>query len=286
MKFTIITPCWECGGHHFADDRIVLGQRALRESGCELQFLIVDGASTDGTQDLVRSFGDPRIELISEKDRGMYDALVKGLRRATGDVVAYLNAGDSYSATAFDTVCTILTENPGVSWLTGCCCYANEREEMISFSRPKAYSRLFIEAGLYDGVYFPCIQQESTFWKRELIEAVDLDRLATMRLAGDYLLWTQFARVAELHTVYTHLASFSYQKGQLSENKGAYQGEIDAVRPAAPRAVRLAARRDRSNKRWRWAAIEPFLPRPTFGGVYYWDIRNHRWTTRPEAACP
>lgn len=286
MKFTIVTPCWNAAATIRRTIDSIIGQRALSQGSCELQYIIADGGSTDGTVDIARAYNDPRIEIISEKDRGMYDALVKGLRRASGDVVAYLNAGDSYSPTAFGTVRTILTENPSVRWLTGCCCYANEYEEMISFSRPKAYSRLFAEAGLYDGKSFPPIQQESTFWRADLHSALDLDRLAKMRLAGDYYMWTQFARVTDLHTVYTHLASFSYQKGQLSENTAAYDAEIDSVRPQVSRAVKLAAKRDRSPKRGRWAPLAPFLPKPTFGGVYYFDIKNHVWTTKPEAACP
>lgn len=61
-----------------------------------IEHVVVDGASTDGTQDLVRRDGRRVARLLSEPDRGVYDAFNKGLALATGDVVGYLNAGDAY----------------------------------------------------------------------------------------------------------------------------------------------------------------------------------------------
>lgn len=286
MKFTVITPCRNAAGAISRTVNSVLSQSALAGGRAELQMIVVDGASTDGTVEILRKYQDPRLEVISERDRGMYDALGKGLRRASSDVVAYLNAGDAYSPMAFETVRTILTEHPTVDWLTGGGCYANERGEMISFSRPKAYAREFIAAGLYDGRFFPFIQQESTFWRTKLLDKIDLARLAGFRLAGDFFLWSQLARFSELHTVYSYLASFSYQKGQLSENIAAYFREMESARDAVSWRIRLAAQRERSGKRWRWLWAKPFLPRPAYGTVFYYDIKNHRWTPTPEAACP
>ena len=62
----------------------------------DIEHIVVDGGSTDGTLDVLRASGDLR--WMSEPDRGMYDALGKGLRRATGTIVAYQNADDRYAA--------------------------------------------------------------------------------------------------------------------------------------------------------------------------------------------
>lgn len=69
-----------------------------------IEYLIVDGGSTDGTVDLIRSYAAemPNLHWISEKDRGLYDAMNKGLRMASGDFVWFLNCGDHLHAT--DTV--------------------------------------------------------------------------------------------------------------------------------------------------------------------------------------
>lgn len=62
----------------------------------EIEHVVVDGASTDGTADVVRREGRRVARLVSEPDYGVYDAFNKGLALATGDIVAYLNAGDCY----------------------------------------------------------------------------------------------------------------------------------------------------------------------------------------------
>ncbi len=71
--------------------------KSVAEQTCELyEHLIIDGASTDGTTELAREFANPRKEVFSEPDRGLYDAMNKGLARATGDYVIFLNAGDTF----------------------------------------------------------------------------------------------------------------------------------------------------------------------------------------------
>ena len=62
----------------------------------EFELLVIDGASRDGTADIVRAFGDPRIVVVSEPDRGIYDAMNKGLDRFRGDAVGFLNSDDRY----------------------------------------------------------------------------------------------------------------------------------------------------------------------------------------------
>src|SRR5271169_5280822 len=62
----------------------------------DIEHIVIDGASTDDTVNVVRRLGRHVARLVSEPDTGVYDAFNKGLRLATGDIVAYLNAGDTY----------------------------------------------------------------------------------------------------------------------------------------------------------------------------------------------
>ena len=66
----------------------------LAQTYPHLEYVIVDGASTDGTLELIGRYADRIDRLVSEPDRGLYDAMNKGLERATGDFVWYINAGD------------------------------------------------------------------------------------------------------------------------------------------------------------------------------------------------
>ena len=68
----------------------------LEQTHPDKEMLVIDGASKDGTLDVVRSFASDAIQIISERDRGIYDAMNKGLRNYTGDAVGFLNSDNSY----------------------------------------------------------------------------------------------------------------------------------------------------------------------------------------------
>ena len=97
MKVSLITACFNSAGTIRTAIESVFAQR-----GADVEYIVVDGGSTDGTVDVIREF-EPRntpntrnveFRWISEKDRGMYDAINKGIKMATGDVVGILNADD------------------------------------------------------------------------------------------------------------------------------------------------------------------------------------------------
>lgn len=67
----------------------------LRQSYSHIEYLIIDGGSTDGTVDIIKQYRDGISYWISESDHGLYDAMNKGLKQATGDYVWFINAGDT-----------------------------------------------------------------------------------------------------------------------------------------------------------------------------------------------
>ena len=73
---------------------------ALAQKGVDLEYIVIDGASTDGTTDIVRKAKDAAqgrdFKFVSEPDRGLYDAINKGIRMATGDIVGILNSDDTF----------------------------------------------------------------------------------------------------------------------------------------------------------------------------------------------
>ena len=96
MKLTIITVCYNASATILDAMTSVDRQKV---DGFELEYIIVDGASKDDTCSNVRHFADQKhenmsVRWISEPDSGLYDAMNKGLRMATGDVVGILNADD------------------------------------------------------------------------------------------------------------------------------------------------------------------------------------------------
>lgn len=226
IRISIVTPCRNAASLIGRTVESIVEQTAVRSGRVALEYLVVDGASTDETLRVVRAVGGERVQILSEPDRGMYDALAKGLRRVTGDVVAYLNAGDEYCRTAFEVVADLFQDNPEVDWLTGFRVECNASGVVVSASMARPYRRSLLAKGAHDGKRLDFVQQESTFWRRSLHSQIDFDALATFSLAGDSWLWTRFARAADLYVVDAYLGGFTRHPGQLSERIDELRGEI------------------------------------------------------------
>lgn len=92
MKISVITVCYNA-------EKVIKQtmQSVLNQSYTDIEYIIIDGASTDTTVELIRKYAkDKRIRYISEPDNGIYDAMNKGIRLATGDYLEFLNAGDEF----------------------------------------------------------------------------------------------------------------------------------------------------------------------------------------------
>jgi len=70
----------------------------LKQDHANIEYIVVDAASKDGTADIVREYGDAITQFLSEPDQGIYDGMNKGIRHATGNVIAFLNSDDTYVA--------------------------------------------------------------------------------------------------------------------------------------------------------------------------------------------
>lgn len=91
MKLSIITSVWN--NKETIKDAI---ESVLNQTYENIEYVLVDGGSSDGTIDIVKSYGDRISKFVSEKDKGIYDGLNKGVSLATGDVVAFLHSDDLY----------------------------------------------------------------------------------------------------------------------------------------------------------------------------------------------
>jgi len=240
MKFCIVTPCLNAA--RFIDETIF---SVLSQAGpFRIRYHVQDGGSTDGTLEKldcwrrVLEAGLPssceRIDFTyaSEKDGGLFDAVNRGFAVCgEGDALSWINADDRYQPAAFVVVAEILRKFHNVRWVTGSTSTIAETGfDKGGYTGRRLYPRKAIQAGIYDQRVFPFsfIQQEGTFWTQELWRKAG-GLQSHLRLAGDYDLWRRLSIHAELVVVDRVLGCFRMREGRLSQNLGAYYGEIDRL---------------------------------------------------------
>jgi glycosyltransferase involved in cell wall biosynthesis len=158
-KLTIITPSFNQG--RFIERTI----RSVLDQGYEnLEYLIADGGSTDATVEAIRRYEDRIAWWVSEPDDGQTDAINKGLRRATGDIVAYINSDDYYLPGAFDHVVRAFEEEPTARWVVGACRFVNSDDSLRNVWVP-ALPRQRRHWWMLNPWGVP---QASSFWRRDL----------------------------------------------------------------------------------------------------------------------
>ncbi|MDQ1141904.1 glycosyltransferase family 2 protein [Pedobacter agri] len=129
MKISIITVVYNA--EQYIEDCI---ESVIRQTHQDIEYIVIDGGSTDGTLQVVRKYNQYITHLVSEKDNGLYDAINKGIKLATGDVVGTLNADDVLvSKNIIAAVAAVFSRNSGLEAVYGDLNYvsANNTNEVI-----------------------------------------------------------------------------------------------------------------------------------------------------------
>src|SRR5262245_25539695 len=126
MRISIITPSFNQAQFIRRTIDSVLSQ----DGDFELDYRVVDGGSTDGTIDILKSYGD-RLAWTSESDRGQVDAINKGLARADGDIVSWLNSDDTLMPGALQRIVSAFEQHPETEWVHGRCPIIDEHDREV-----------------------------------------------------------------------------------------------------------------------------------------------------------
>ena len=223
-KISLVTPSFNQAQFLAATIESILSQNYPN-----LEYIIIDGGSTDGSVEIIKKYEKYLHFWCSEPDGGQYDALNKGFSRSTGETMGWLNSDDLYFPWTLRTVSSIMSELPQVEWLTSlspgmwdCLGFC------LGFKQVSGYS----QESFLDGNFLPsigCIQQESTFWRRRLWEKAGGYISTQYKLASDFELWSRFYRHSELFATLSPLGGFRYQANQRSSQIEEYQRESQAI---------------------------------------------------------
>lgn len=159
-RLTVITPSLNQGAFLGRALRSVLDQGYP-----QLEHVVVDGGSTDGSVEILERFSDRLSWWVSEPDRGQTHALNKGLARATGEIVGYLNSDDYLLEGALEAVGRMFAD-PSVEWVVGSCRFLHDDGRVETVWRPARPTgprlRWLLEPW--------SVPQPSSFWRRSVLE--------------------------------------------------------------------------------------------------------------------
>ena len=204
MRVSLVTPSYNQASFIRRTIDSVLEQRG----DFELDYKVIDGGSTDGTRAILESYGG-RLTWVSERDRGQVDAINRGLRAATGDIVGWLNSDDVLLPGALARVAESFAAHPDGEWLHGRCMIIDEHDREVRkwISAYKHYrsQRHTLRSFLTENY----VSQMTVFWKRTLHSEIGyLD--PEIRYAFDYDLWLRLAHRSEPIYVEEPLACFRW----------------------------------------------------------------------------
>lgn len=183
---SIITPSFNQAEYLEATIQSVLTQDYPR-----IEYIVIDGGSTDGSVDVIQKYQNRLAFWVSEQDKGQTDAINKGFNRAKGDILAWINSDDTYNPKAVGEAVLYLIENPDVAMVYADCDFIDEQGRVIGkfASRQTDYKKL--RQGY---VHIP--QQTMFFRAKYWKEVGPLD--PSFYFAMDYDLWVRIAARAPI----------------------------------------------------------------------------------------
>jgi glycosyltransferase involved in cell wall biosynthesis len=185
----------------------------LNQSYPYIEHIFIDGASTDGTVDVLSSYSTKypdRVKFISEPDEGGWDAVNKGVRMAKGEIISFLGSDDMYEPDVIQIVVEFFRANPGAYVVVGDCNFINEKGEVIGRGRAKDFN---FQKMINDKMY---IIGTSIFYKREVFEKIGL--FNTLVCDFDFLI--RASKVFQIHRIDKVLSNFRARKQWVLSGSG------------------------------------------------------------------
>ena len=219
-KISIVTPSYNQVAYL---EQTILS--VLEQQYPNLEYIIIDGGSSDGSVDIIKKYADRLHYWVSEKDEGLYHAIQKGFEQSSGEIMGWINSDDMLHRSALFSVAEILSID-GIEWFTGTGTLYDEAGRTIRAAKSRHWSKYHFLMKDYQW-----IQQESTYWKRSLWERAGGRMDLSYKYAGELELWNRFFRLAPLYSGDCLVGGFRIRRAnQLSlDNSAAYNDEVSQI---------------------------------------------------------
>lgn len=226
-KISVVTPNYNYG--HFLEQTIL---SVISQNYPNLEYIIIDGGSTDNSLEIINKYKNHLTYWCSEKDGGMYNAINKGFCRSSGDIMGWINSDDVYFPWALQTVAEIFSSFNHVQWVSslqpGLMDYHGK---ILDFGHVRGFSQLAFAEDMY-GITkndYGAIQQESTFWSRNLWNKTGNKVSEQYPMAGDYELWARFFQIEKLYGIISPLGCYRIQNEQKTNLGRQYVNECRQI---------------------------------------------------------
>jgi glycosyltransferase involved in cell wall biosynthesis len=191
MKVTVVTICYN------SEETIEATiQSVLAQDYSDLEYVIIDGVSTDGTLAIIDKYKDRISKIVSEKDKGIYDAMNKGVQHATGDLIGILNSDDIYASNSVVSkiVATIEKENSDACYADLVYVKRENTDDVTRYWKSGAYKK-----GLFRKGWMP--PHPTFFVKKEKYNELGVYNIE-LKTSADYELMLRFIHKNEIKVAY------------------------------------------------------------------------------------
>ena len=162
MKFSVVTISYNQA--QFLERAMI---SVLTQTGVELEYIVVDPGSTDGSRDIIERYRDRVTHVVYEKDQGPADGLNKGFALATGEIYCYLNSDDEFEPNAFQTIAEYFASHPKADVVCGHCWLIDECGRLLRRVWSDPYQRELVAYGYAIQI------QPSTYFRSEAFARID-----------------------------------------------------------------------------------------------------------------
>jgi glycosyltransferase involved in cell wall biosynthesis len=270
-KISLVTAVYN--GEKYLEETI---RSILGQGYPNLEYILVDGGSTDGTVEIIRRYEKQVTCWFRQEGTGVYAALNQGFARSTGEIMGWLNSSDMLHVDGLFVVGSVFSALREVEWITGRPTGFGTNGMGVRIGEVPHWSRYRFLAGA--NIF---IQQESTYWRRGLWERAGGALSTEFRAEGDFELWTRFFRTAKLYSVDALIAGYRRHEDALSASD--IDGYVRRCDEIAGREVELLPRWRGLLKAFRWMsrAVKPI---PKLRGLWYraaikslYNVRGADW---------
>ncbi|MGD9092562.1 MAG: glycosyltransferase family 2 protein [Anaerolineales bacterium] len=209
---SIITPSYNQA--NFLEQTI---RSVLTQDYGPVEYMIIDGGSTDGSLEIIQNYSDQLAWWVSERDEGQADAINKGFAQARGEIVAWLNSDDLYLPGAIKQAATALAENPDLGLVFGDAITIDSQDNKLN-------DLVFQDWQLMDLLCYRIICQPAVFMRRTMLEQAGYLDL-NYHYMLDHQLWLRIAQRAPIKHISSTLAAARHHPGAKNVDQAAGFGE-------------------------------------------------------------